>query len=284
MAKKKQNPYVDPQQRELHELIELKKMQQAAAENQNADTTQFFQKEEQLVPKTFKEKWKNYWYHYKATTWVVVFIVILGAWFIKDVFFGTKYDLSVATASKYTFSAVNQNLSTDLAKYVTDYNGDGKVNVLYDEMTLSLGENAENADAQMNTVNIQKLMAVMAAGDELIFIMDQDVYDMITESDGDTVNDIFVNLEELYPDQTDTIQGDKLILNKTRLGKKMGISKLDEDVFLCVRALGGTADGSKEKIYNAYLNSLDFVHNIMVEEYPVLRGTETPIPAGTSGE
>ena len=36
MAKNKKNAYIDPQQRELQELIELKKMQQAAAENKEA--------------------------------------------------------------------------------------------------------------------------------------------------------------------------------------------------------------------------------------------------------
>ena len=274
MAKKKKDPYIDPQQRELRELIELKKMQQAAAENKDADTTQFFEKEEKIVPKTFKEKWKNYWYHYKTASWVTVLVVIFGAWLIKDLLFGTKYDLSVATASKYTYSAVNQDIAGDMAKYIEDYNGDGKVNVMYDEMTLDYSEDT-TLDPQMNMVNMQKFMAVMAAGDELIFIMDQGVYDAMVDNSGDG---LFVNLEELYPEQTDTVRGDKLILNGTRLGKRMGINGLEEDVFLCVRALVGTADGTKEKIYNAYCNSLDFVHNIMVTEYPVLKGTETPIP------
>ena len=49
MAKKKKDPYIDPQQRELRELIELKKMQRAAAENKGADTTEFFEKEEKIV-------------------------------------------------------------------------------------------------------------------------------------------------------------------------------------------------------------------------------------------
>ena len=274
MAKKKKDPHIDPQQRELRELIELKKMQQAAAANKNSDTTQFFEKEEKIVPKTFKEKWKNYWYHYKTTTWVSVLAVIFVAWLIKDLFFGPEYDLTVAAATKYSFSAVNQNIADNMAKYIEDYNEDGKVNVSYDEMVLDYDPES-TLDPQTNVVNMQKFMAVMAAGDELIFIMDQDVYDSVVENSGE---DIFVDLEELYPDQTDTVKGDKLILNDTRLGKQMNMDGLDEDIFICVRALTGTADGTKKKIYNTFCNSMDFIHNIMVTEYPVLRDTETPMP------
>ena len=282
MAKNKKNAYIDPQQRELQELIELKKMQQAAAENKDADTTQFFEKEEKIVPKTFKEKWKNYWYHYKLTTWVSVVCAIFCAWLIKDIFFGTKYDLNVVSATKYAFSAVNEDIPGDLVKYLSDYNGDGKVNALYDEMTLDYAEDT-NLDPQTNAVNMQKFMAVLASGQELVFIMDQGVYDSLMSSENtDDSIDVFVNLEELYPDQSDIVKGDKLILNGTRLGKRMGMNRVDEDIFLCVRALNGTADGTKEKIYNEYCNALDFVHNIMITEYPVLKGTETPMPASDS--
>ena len=56
--KKKKDAYIDPQQRELRELIELKKMQQAAAEHPEEVQAEF-EKEEPIVPKTFKEKWKK---------------------------------------------------------------------------------------------------------------------------------------------------------------------------------------------------------------------------------
>ena len=207
---------------------------------------------------------------------------IFCAWIIKDIFFGTKYDLNVVSATKYAFSAVNEDIPGDLVKYLSDYNGDGKVNALYDEMILDYAEDT-NLDPQTNAVNMQKFMAVLASGQELVFIMDQGIYDSLMSSENtDDSIDVFVNLEELYPDQSDIVKGDKLILNGTRLGKRMGMNRVDEDIFLCVRALNGTADGTKEKIYNEYCNALDFVHNIMITEYPVLKGTETPMPASDS--
>ena len=68
MAKKKKDAYIDPQQKELRELIELKKLQQQAAEHPE-EVREELTKEEKIVPKTFNEKWNNYWYHYKGATW-----------------------------------------------------------------------------------------------------------------------------------------------------------------------------------------------------------------------
>lgn len=262
MAKKKKtNDYIDPQQRELRELIELKKMQQAAAEHPEEVQAEF-KKEEPIVPKTFKEKWKNYWYHYKGITWGTVAVVILVSWIIKDVFFGPEYDLTVTTATKYSFSALNDSMTTDLAAYAEDYNQDGKTDVAYDEITVNLQADAENVDIQTNAINLQKLMAVFASGQDLIFIMDQEAYDYICDGE----EGIFVDLSAIYPD-IDIIQGDKLILNQTELGKKMYLNGVEEEVFLCVRDFGGTVK-EDEDAQTTLDNSLDFVENLLRTEYP----------------
>ncbi|HIV19770.1 MAG TPA: hypothetical protein IAC82_10765 [Candidatus Merdivicinus intestinigallinarum] len=259
--KKKKDAYIDPQQRELRELIELKKMQQAAAEHPEEVQAEF-EKEEPIVPKTFKEKWKNYWYHYKGATWGGLAAVVLVVWLIKDIFFGPEYDLTITTATNYMFSALNDSLASDLASYAEDYNGDGKTDVTYDEIAITLDSDAENVDMQVNAINIQKLMAVFASGEDLVFILEQEVYDYVCGED----EGIFVDLSALYPD-IDIIEGDKLILNDTALGKKMYLNGLEEDVFLCVRDMGGTVK-ENEKSMSTLERSLDFVENILREEYP----------------
>ncbi len=261
----KKKPQMDSRQKELQELIELKKMQQAAAEH--PEEQPHFEQEEKIVPKTFKEKWANYWYHYKGTTWVTVFVVILAAWFIKDIFFGPKYDITVTAATKYSFSAINSDINTILDEYVTeDYNGDGKMNTIYSEITVDY--TGEEIDPQVNMLNMQKFMAVFSSGTDLVFIMDQDAYDNITSN---TDGELFVDFSEIYTDQDiDIIQGDKIILNDTKFGKKLYLNNLDEDVFLCVRALGGTADPDKKKVQTAYQAGLDFVDNFLRDEYPDL--------------
>ena len=100
------NDQVSEEQRELQELIELKKMRQAASEHPEIVDALPKQEEDILLPKTLKEKWDNYWYHYKLVTWLAVFVVFVAGWFVKDIFFGVKYDLVVNIASKYSFSCL----------------------------------------------------------------------------------------------------------------------------------------------------------------------------------
>ena len=127
---------------------------------------------------------------------------------------------------------------------------------------VSFSADDENTDMQTNAINMQKLMAVFAGGEDLLFIMDQDAYDYIC---GDEEG-IFVDLSEVFPN-IDIIEGDKLILNETSLGQKTYMNVLDEDIFLCVRDIGGTVNNDEES--NSDLeNSLDYVENLLREEYP----------------
>lgn len=262
--KKKKKPAEDPRQRELRELIELKKMQQAAAEHR--EVAYEFPKEEKIVPKTFKDKWKNYWYHYKTTTWVTVFVVVIAGWMIKDIFFGPKYDLTVTTATQYNFSALNNDLQGYLTRYIPeDYNGDGKKNVSYSEITISLDPDT-TMDPQLNAINMQKLMAVFASGEELLFILDQDAYDMLVENSGEG---LFVDFTDRYGFLGDDIvQGDKIYIQDTRLGEALYLDRLEGEAFICVREMGGTADPSKESVQRAREASFGFIDSVLEESFP----------------
>ena len=262
--KKKRPSFEDERQRELRELIELKKMKQAAAEHREVNYE--IPKEEKIVPKTFKEKWKNYWYHYKATTWFTVIAVVMVAWLVKDIFFGPEYDLTVTTATRYNFSALNDGLQDYMGRYVTeDYNGDGEMNLLYSEITVDFSADS-SADPQMNAINAQTLMAVLAGGDDLLFIMDQDAYDMLVQSSGEG---IFVDFTEMYGFLGEEIvQGDKIYIQDTTLGREMYLDRLEGEVFICLRDMGGTADASDEDTQRTRQASLDFIDNLLRENYP----------------
>ena len=262
MAKKKKDQYITPQQREMQELIELKKMRQQAAEHPEQQFE--FEKEEPIVPKTFKEKWKNYWYHYKTATWVSLFAGVLVVLLVKDVIFRPKYDLNITASSVYPFSSFNTNMTDDLSVYLQDYDGNGKTLLQYGEITVDYtGQGL--VDSQINAISMQKMMAVLAAGDDLLFIMDQQAYDAIQEQgDGES---IFADLSLIFPD-IDIVQGDKLILNQTALGEKMMISSLEEPVFFCLRALGGSADPKRSKVQDQYDRAKQYLQALLQSEYP----------------
>ena len=270
MAKKKRRLTEQEQrQKEMQELIELKKMRQAAQEGRQLEQGEglTFEKEEELVPKTFKEKWKNYWYHYKTQTWLSLFVVVLVAWFVKDVFFGTKPDLTIGVATYTGVSYFTDAIDEDLSAYAQDYNGDGKVVVSASESYFSM------SDAEMASTYYQKFIAEVAGGSELAFILDDYTYDILMDnSDGESM---FIDFGELYPD-VEYVSGDKIDITDTSLGKlwhlpSLGKTELegygDRRYYLCVRYLGNSAKDN-EKNREELEHALDFVNNLISETNP----------------
>lgn len=255
------NDQVSEEQRELQELIELKKRKQAAAEHPEITEPPPQQQEEILLPKTFKQKWDNYWYHYKLVTWLVVFVVFVAGWFVKDIFFGPKYDLVVNIASKYTFSAINEEMGKDAAAYAEDYDGNGTRAVQVNEMQVNYDGTGETNQTTM--VGEQKILAILNAGEDLVFILDSQTYDQLIQSnDGET---IFTDLSALYPDMSDVVQGDKVFIQQTELGKKWRMDTVDSELYLCVRKIEGNVKDN-EKTRERYEDALNFVDHVVKGE------------------
>lgn len=269
MAKKKRKlTEQELRQQEMQELIELKKMRQAAKEGRELDEDEglHFEQEEILEAKTFKEKWKNYWYHYKIQTWVSVFVVVITVWFVKDVFFGAKPDLLIGVATYTGVSYFTDAIDEDLEAYAQDYNEDGEIYISASETYLNV------EDGEMLAAYYQKFMAELAAGSQLIYILDDYTYDLILENTGDSM---FIDFGELYQD-VDFIDGDKIDITDLPLGRKwhlptLGTTELagygDRRYYVCVRYLGNSAKDSEEN--RAELDRcLDFVNNLVAETYP----------------
>ncbi len=270
MAKKKRRLTEQEQrQKEMQELIELKKMRQAAQEGRQLENGEglTFEKEEELKPKTFKEKWKNYWYHYKLQTWMTVFITVLVVWFVKDVFFNPKPDLTIGVATYTGVSYFTDAIDEDLAVYAQDYNNDGQILISASESYFSM------QDAEMASAYYQKFIAEVAGGAELTFILDDYTYDILMDnSDGESM---FIDFGELYPD-VDYVSGDKIDITDTALGKTWHLPSLaktelegygDRRYYLCVRYLGNSAKDNEEN-REQLDNALDFVNNLISETNP----------------
>lgn len=256
------NDQVSEEQRELQELIELKKMRQAASEHPEIVDALPKQEEEILLPKTFKEKWDNYWYHYKLVTWLAVFVVFVAGWFVKDILFGVKYDLVVDIASKYSFSAINEGMGEDAAAYIEDYDGNGKKAVLVNEMQVNYDGTGSNDQTTM--VGEQKILAVLNAGEDLVFILDGQTYDQLIGSNGG--ESIFTDLSALYPDLPELVQDDKVLIQQTALGKKWRMNTVGSELYLCVRKIEGNVQDN-EKTQKKYEDALNFVDHVVKGEW-----------------
>ncbi len=276
MAKKKRKlTEQELRQKEMKELIELKKMRQAAQEGKGLPDGEGlqFEKEEVLVPKTFKQKWKNYWYHYKGTTWLTVFISVLAVWFIHDMFFSPKPDLSIGIATYTGVSYFTEDISEDLGAYAGDYNEDGQVLISASESYFNM------EDAEMVSAYYQKFIAEISGGSELVFILDDFTYDVVLDNtEGESM---FIDFGELYPD-VNYIEGDKIDITEHPLGtlwhlKSLGSTELegygDRRYYLCVRYLGNSARDNEEN-REELADALDFVNNIVSATNPEYEGNQ----------
>ena len=276
MAKKKRKlTEQELRQKEMKELIELKKMRQAAQEGKDLPDGEGlqFEKEEVLVPKTFKQKWKNYWYHYKGTTWLTVFISVLAVWFIHDMFFSPKPDLSIGIATYTGVSYFTEDISEDLGAYAGDYNEDGQVLISASESYFNM------EDTEMVSAYYQKFIAEISGGSELVFILDDFTYDVVLDNtEGESM---FIDFGELYPD-VDYIDGDKIDITEHPLGnlwhlKSLGSTELegygDRRYYLCVRYLGNSARDNEEN-REELADALDFVNNIVSATNPEYEGNQ----------
>lgn len=276
MAKKKRKlTEQELRQKEMKELIELKKMRQAAQEGKGLPDGEGlqFEKEEVLVPKTFKQKWKNYWYHYKGTTWMTVFILVLVVWFIHDMFFSSKPDLSIGIATYTGVSYFTEDISEDLGAYAGDYNEDGQVLISASESYFNM------EDAEMVSAYYQKFIAEISGGSELVFILDDFTYDVVLDNtEGESM---FIDFGELYPD-VNYIEGDKIDITEHPLGtlwhlKSLGSTELegygDRRYYLCVRYLGNSARDNEEN-REELADALDFVNNIVSATNPEYEGNQ----------
>lgn len=258
MAKKKKQA-VDPQQQQLHDLIELKKMRQAAAEHREM-TPDFPPDEEKIVPKTLKQKWDNYWYHYKGLTWGCLIGAVAAVWIVHDVFFAPKPDITLNIATETALSSINPEMEEDAYPYMADYNEDGEIIFSFSETSLG-----ESSDPQMAFANYQKFIAVMAAGTDLLYMLDDTGYDAVLEmSEGESM---FIDFSKLYPG-LEIADGDKLRIDDLALGKEWKLDRFeDQDFYLCLRYLGNSAKDN-EKNQQTLESCLDFIHNIISSAYP----------------
>ena len=156
------NKIIEEQRRAREEFVKLKKMQHGEIA---ADTV-----EEKIVPKTFKEKMQNYWYHFKWHTIVGVFLAVVITVMVAQCATREKYDLiTVFFTYTYVMDGQTQQVEEYLEQYASDIDGDGKVNV----RVVNCSFNAENGNVQVSQTSLMKLQSMIAAESKaMLFILD----------------------------------------------------------------------------------------------------------------
>lgn len=176
------------------------------------------QRAEHIVPKTFREKWTNYWYHYKWATFGGAFFGALGIMLILQLAFPTRYDTSFSVVSVLPLDSAQSVLTAPLLQAVPDYDKNGK-NMLelqfYQIPTLDENGNTLT-DPQIVMANTTRLMGNMAAGIYFLYMVDDAGYTYLSNMDMK-----FLSLDG----KITGAKGDRYALKGTKLADRMGYPK-----------------------------------------------------------
>lgn len=174
MAKKHKNEILEEQRRARQEFLELKKMQHGEMEAPPKPS------EVAVVPKTRKEKWDNFLFHYKWHMIVSIVLISILAVTITQCATKKRYDLEVVLFSRHLIMEEQADkIEKYLSGYAEDINGDGEINV--NVINCSFEQNGGSVEHR-NTM-MTKLQALIS-GDEnaILFITDEDAAKYLEET------------------------------------------------------------------------------------------------------
>lgn len=164
-------------------FLELKKMQAGQLEPEATP--------QEIKPKTFSDKRKNFWYHYKAHTFFSLFMAVVLAVGITQCANRTKYDSRIVLYTENIYSNSQIDLLTKyMSEFFADTNGDGEVNLQIIDCSYST-----EGTFDTNYVNTMatKLQATIASEPEVqLFIVDQKRLKQLNEI-SDEVGDFIID-------------------------------------------------------------------------------------------
>lgn len=196
-----------------------------------------------MTKEEFREKWDNYWYHYKARTWICIFAIFLIVYTIFD--FSTRQvsDFDITYIGDYMdYEGLATEITENYAELIGDINGDGKfkaeVNAVY---------TTEGLEPEKDMNFWQRIDVDLLNGESYIYLVDEDIFPKLQERGAVGV----IKTKDGYTTHIDISENEKL---KKFLPK-------DKKVFLCVREkLQGNTD---EKIKATEEKSLLLIEKIL---------------------
>ena len=201
---------------------------------------------EAVRPRTFTDKLKNFWYHYKWPTVIgfVLLIAILGASMSTCV--REDYDISVMVAGPLTVGGQTaHDIATSLEEYALDYDENGETNVAVNLLYIANYEDLRNDKnplsgnlAALSKQNRDSFQMEIMTGTYLICILSEELWREVDEADGLLpITDYFPEGSGTYRDATLYGETEKtgVRLADTPLYSLLGVKSLPADMVLCVR-------------------------------------------------
>ncbi len=236
----KRNEIMEEQRKAREEFLRLKKMQQGEIEPERKPS------EVAIVPKTFGEKFKNFWYHYKVHTIIAAFLVVFIAVATVQCATRKKYDYEVMYfAYAVAVDVQMEKIEEYLQNYAEDVNGDGEVNV----RVINCGVADSNKDVSRMTM-YSKVQSIIAAEKSVtVYIVDEKAMDYF-----ENAFDFSIFAEQPHPLSKDFYEATKVVI-----GEEITLPK---GLAVGVRIIEDTAFEGDEEAEAAFSAGKKLIENI----------------------
>lgn len=237
-----------------HNEIEIRKARQALINATTEEKEEIFKKvhleREVQLPRTFKEKLNNFWYHNRLISLLVIALVFVFVFIVYDVTNREEYDLTISaiTTQGNTTSQIKINeFQEQIKEYITDIDLNGKTNVLFCDYRIG-----DNINPLIIQANITRYKLSLQNPEDLVYIVNEEVYNLCKEE-----GIVFENLTK-YSDNP-KIDNDRYSLKDDARFKSINDY---EDMYIVVKDITSMKNLSKD-IIKKYNDTINFVKQIL---------------------
>ncbi len=204
---------------------------------------------------TFKQKWSNYWYHYKWHTFGVLFVIILIAGFVMTASFKKEPDLYMVYMSNSIISEDNQEkIKSGFVKdgAVGDVDKDGEVLVYMEHIVSTF-----NVNDPVDEGTAAKMQTVLYGGQHHLMLVHRyalEDYEDIFEDIGDQVKDgdaVYENKTENFVSGI-SVEGNKYL-------ESYGINTKDLYIALRRRTPEAIKNGEEKEHFDQAYKTMNFI-------------------------
>lgn len=234
--KKKREAYERRLLEEKKELIRLKQGQVEESELIPEDV------KEEEVKMPLGKKISNFFYHNKWWLGIGVLIAFIGVFLVYDIVTKERPDIVVLAVIENEYVGYSEALPDYIESFSEDFNGNDEIlaSVYYIPFSDSVQANYANGTSN-------KLAAEFQGDEAVIVIGDKKITDILVPEN------IFVNLEELYPDNPN-VDGYMFYLKDSKFAEKLNLPEevVTDDLFIAIRRPQKLIYSSEEEVQETY--------------------------------
>ncbi len=213
-------------------------------------------KKEFTEPASAKSDIANFWFHYKWLVIAIAFLIVVAVFCVMEIVKKDKYDLEFMYISSENYDhTVIEALSDDLSEYVEDYDNNSQKQVGITAVTNS----DSMADANTAMANKTKLYASFSKGYHMVYFIDEDTYDYLTEEGAS-----FYDLSEFS--DSENIEQDKYYVSSNSAFSALSGLDNASSMIMVLRRLEDIPKNDKESVIEEYEHNVEFVKAILAND------------------